>query len=53
MDWSQSIIYRKQIGRGDNVETIGDEDGLVTIDNLLVVSKLKKPLQICGKRSFW
>jgi len=33
--------YRKQIGIGDNVEVEMSEDGLVTIDNLLVAKNLR------------
>ena len=45
--------YRKQIGRGDNVETIGDEDGLVTIDNLLVAQNLRNLYKYVRKTAFW
>jgi hypothetical protein len=44
--------YRKQIGRGDNVETIGDEDGLVTIDNLLVAQNLRNLYKYVRENGF-
>ena len=33
--------YRKQVGVGDNVEVEATQDGLVTIDNLLVAKNLR------------
>ena len=48
----KNCSYRKQIGRGDNVETIGDEDGLVTIDNLLVAQNLRNLYKYVRENGF-
>ena len=34
-------IYSKQMQRGDNVEAVADQDGLITIDNLVVAENLR------------
>ncbi len=44
--------YRKQFGRGDNVETIGSEDGLVTIRNLQVAENLRNLYKYVRENGF-
>jgi hypothetical protein len=44
--------YRKQMGRGDNVETEVDDDGLVTIDNLLVAPNLRNLYKYVRENGF-
>ena len=44
--------YRKQIGRGDNVETEVNDDGLVTIDNLLVAPNLRNLYKYVRENGF-
>jgi hypothetical protein len=44
--------YREQMGVGDNVETEIDDDGLVTIDNLLVASNLRNLYKYIRENGF-
>ena len=44
--------YRKQIGRGDNVEVNTGEDGLVTIENLLVAKNLRNLYKYIRENGF-
>ena len=44
--------YRKQLGLGDNVETEIDDDGLVTIENLLVASNLRNLYKYIRENGF-
>ena len=44
--------YRKQMGRGDNVETEVNDDELVTIDNLLVAPNLRNLYKYVRENGF-
>ena len=44
--------YRKQIGRGDNVEAEVDERGLVTIENLMVAQNLRNLYKYVRENGF-
>jgi hypothetical protein len=44
--------YRKQIGIGDNVEVKTGEDGLVTIENLLVAKNLRNLYKYIRENGF-
>ena len=44
--------YQNLIGRGDNVETNGEEKGLITIDNLLVAENLRNPYKYVRENGF-
>jgi hypothetical protein len=44
--------YRKQMGIGDNVETENNENGLITIDNLLVASNLRNLYKYIRENGF-
>jgi len=45
-------IYSKQMGRGDNVEAVADEDGLITIDNLIVCENLRNLYKYIRENGF-
>ena len=45
-------IYSKQMGRGDNVEAVADEDGLITIDNLIVGENLRNLYKYIRENGF-
>ena len=44
--------YRKQIGRGDNVEAEINEDGLVTVENLMVAQNLRNLYKYVRENGF-
>ena len=44
--------YQNLIGRGDNVETNGEEKGLITIDNLLVAENLRNLYKYVRENGF-
>ena len=45
-------IYSKQMGRGDNVEAVADENGLITIDNLVVSKNLRNLYKYIRENGF-
>ncbi len=45
-------IYSKQMGRGDNVEVVADEDGLITINNLVVSENLRNLYKYIRENGF-
>ena len=44
--------YRKQVGRGDNVEAKVDKNGLVTIENLMVAQNLRNLYKYIRENGF-
>ena len=44
--------YRKQIGQGDNVEAEINEDGLVTVENLMVAQNLRNLYKYVRENGF-
>ena len=45
-------IYSKQMGRGDNVKAVADENGLITIDNLVVSENLRNLYKYIRENGF-
>ena len=44
--------YSQQMGRGDNVEAVANEDGLITIDNLVVAENLRNLYKYVRENGF-
>jgi hypothetical protein len=52
IEWENFERYRKQIGIGDNVEVKIGDDGLVTVENLLVAKNLRNLYKYIRENGF-